>query len=243
MLKGNEMIKLHGFGPNLGVMDASPFVVKADAFLKMSGLDYKNVSGIRNMKKAPKGKLPYISIEEGNETTLVADSQEIIDYLTSRYQLTLDDHLSKEDKAHAYLMTKSLDENLYWCLLYCRWNLQETWPTVNIAFFNKMPFWLRAVVPTLYRRTVIKNLYAQGTSRHSYDEIIAIADKTFNALADVLADKAYFFGEKPSSFDATAYAFLCQFITAKCPNKLNDRAKGYDNLVRFCQRIEQQFYS
>jgi len=236
------MINLHGFGPNLGVMDASPFVVKADVFLKMSGLDYKNVSGLKNMKKAPKGKLPYISIKGDNETTLIADSQVIIDYLMKKYELQLDTHLSEEQTAHAYLMTKSLDENLYWCLLYCRWNLEETWPTVKAAFFRKMPIWLRVIVPSLYRRTVKKSLYAQGMGRHSYDEVTDIADKSFKALADVLGDKAYFFGDNPSSFDATVYAFLCQFITAKCPNKLNDKAQSYDNLVRFCHRIEKQFY-
>jgi glutathione S-transferase len=237
------MIKLHGFGTNLGVMDASPFVVKADVFLKMSGLEYKNISGIRNMKKAPKGKLPYISVEDDKQSILVADSQAIIDYLTKQYQLPLDEHLTQEQRAQAYLMTKSLDENLYWCLLYCRWNLEETWTTVHKAFFSKMPFWLRTIVPMVYRRTVKKALYAQGMGRHSYDEVTDIADKSFEALANVLADKAYFFGDNPSSFDATAYAFLCQFITAQCPNKLNDKAKSYDNLVGFCRRIEKQYYS
>jgi len=236
------MINLHGFGPNLGLMDASPFVVKTDVFLKLSGLEYKNISGMRNMKKAPKGKLPYISIEVDNQTTLISDSQVIIDYLTKKHELKLDTHLSEEQTAHAYLMTKSLDENLYWCLLYCRWNLEETWPIVNTAFFSKMPIWLRVIVPSLYRRTVKKSLYAQGMGRHSYDEVTEIADQSFKALADILGEQDYFFGASPCTFDATAYAFLCQFITAQCPNKLNDKAKNYDNLVGFCHRIEKQFY-
>ncbi len=237
------MINLHGFGSNLGVMDASPFVVKADLFLKMSGLEYKNVSGMKNMKNAPKGKLPYISIEGEQKTTVIADSQAIIDYLTVEYKLQLDEYLNEKEKAQVYLMTKSLDENLYWCLLFCRWNLDETWPMVNNAFFSKMSFVLRTIVPPMYRRTVKKSLYAQGMGRHTYAEVTAIADKTFKALADILAGKAYFFGDKPCSFDATAYAFLCQFITAQCPNKLSAKAKSYDNLVSFCQRIEKQFYS
>ncbi len=237
------MIKLYGFGSKLGVMDASPFVVKVDAFLKMSGLDYKNISGIRNMKKAPKGKLPYISVEAGEKCTLVADSQAIIDYLVKNYQVSLDDHLTQEESAQAYLMTKSLDENLYWCLVYCRWNLEETWPIIKQTFFGKMPLLLRALLPLLFRRRVRKALYAQGMGRHSYDEVADIADKSFNALASILADKDYFFGDKPSSFDAIAYAFLCQFITVKCSNKLNDKAESYQNLVGFCQRIEKQFYS
>lgn len=237
------MIRLHGFGPNLGVMDASPFVVKTDTFLKMSGLEYKNISGLKNIKKAPKGKLPYISVEQGSETKIIADSQAIIDYLKASHGVNLDDFLTEQQKAQAYLLTKSLDENLYWCLLYCRWSLEETWPVVKKAFFSRMPLWLKLIAPTIFRRSVKKALYAQGLGRHSHQEIIAIADKTFSALSVLLAEQKFFFGDKPCSFDATAYAFLCQFITANCPNDLNDKAKSYHNLVEFCQRIEQQYYS
>jgi glutathione S-transferase len=106
-----------------------------------------------------------------------------------------------------------------------------------------MPLLLRALLPLIFRRKVRKAVHAQGIGRHSYDEVADIADKSFNALASILADKDYFFGDKPSSFDAIAYAFLCQFITVQSSNKLNDKAKSYKNLVGFCQRIEKQFYS
>ena len=52
------MITLYAFGPNFGLPDPSPFVVKSLVQLKMSGLPFAvNTSGFN---KAPKGKLPYI---------------------------------------------------------------------------------------------------------------------------------------------------------------------------------------
>ena len=52
------MITLYGFGPAFGLPDPSPFVMKAELLLKMSGLAYRiDTSGFN---KAPKGKLPYI---------------------------------------------------------------------------------------------------------------------------------------------------------------------------------------
>lgn len=132
------MINLHSFGSNLGVMDPSPFVVKVDAFLKMTKLPYQVISGTHNMKKAPKGKLPFISVPGQGEELLIADSQQIFVYLTQNYSVNLDGFLTKEQQAQAYLFTKSLDENLYWCLVYSRWVDDNTWPFVKKAFFGKM---------------------------------------------------------------------------------------------------------
>lgn len=236
------MINLYAFGSNLGVMDPSPFVVKVDVFLRMNKLPYEVKKGAHYLKKSPKGKLPFISVEQNGEELLISDSQHIIEYLTKTYALTIDDALTEEEQAQIYLLTKSLDESLYWCLVYSRWVLEETWPVSSKAFFGRMPLPLRLIVPTIYRKKVIQNLHKQGFGRHSKDELLTIADKTFNALSVMLGDKNYFYGEKICSFDAVVYAILCEFITTTCSNVFNDKARSYPNLVNFCQRIEQEFY-
>src|SRR5688572_11570555 len=64
----DQMITLYTFGPRFGLPDASPFVMKAELLLKMSGVDYRCIaSGPRG---APKGKLPFIE----DNGTKVADS-------------------------------------------------------------------------------------------------------------------------------------------------------------------------
>jgi len=225
-------------------MDPSPFVVKVDAFMKMSQLPYEVVASADNLKIAPKGKLPFIvDSTVDNDVKTIADSEDIIEYLNKKYQVSLDEHLSPEQKAQAYLFTKSLDENLYWCLVYSRWMLEDTWQLVNKTFFGALPFPLRLFVPSLIRKSVKKNLHGQGTGRHSKEEILSISDKSFAALSTLLAEKPYFFGDKPSSFDATVYSILCQFISVNCDNEFNEKARSYPNLVQFCQRIKQTYYS
>ena len=83
------MIRLYSFGSSFGVMDPSPFVVKVDVFMKMVQLPYEVIEGAENLKIAPKGKLPFISDNDDNGETKVADSQAIIEYLTEKYQLSL----------------------------------------------------------------------------------------------------------------------------------------------------------
>lgn len=237
------MVTLYGFGKRFNVMDASPFVVKVDLFLKMSNLPYKVISDVRHMKLAPKGKFPFID-DDGHK---VADSAAIMEYLTDKYQINLDEKLTAEQSAQAYLLTKSLDEGLYWCLVYSRWIANDSWPVVKKAFFGAMPLPLRLIVPNIWRKSVRKNLHGQGFGRHSETELLAITDKILNAFSTLLADKHYFFGDEHCSFDAVVYSHLCQFISARYEDDFESdfskRAKQYDNLVKFCQRIENQFYN
>ena len=236
------MIKLYGFGQMLGVADASPFVVKVDVFLRMANLDFESESNSKNLKKAPKGKLPFITDNDNNKAVIIADSESIIEYLTNTYRIELDSFLTDEQRAQAHLITKSLDENLYWCLVYSRWVLADTWPLISQTFFGSMPFPLKTFIPKLVRKSVIKNLHGQGLGRHSKDEVLAIADKSFAALSVLLADQDYIFGSQVCRFDAVIYAHICEFISVEFDNEFNTIAKRYDNLVAYCQRIEQRFY-
>jgi len=236
------MITLYGFGKCFNVMDASPFVVKVDLFMRMANIPYQVKYGAKYLKMSPKGKLPFI--DDGG--TIVADSEAILSYLTEQYQITLDAELTAAEKAQAYLITKSLDEGLYWCLVYSRWVLDESWPLTKSAFFGKLPAPLRWLIPNIIRRKVNKNLHGQGVGRHSPEEILAIADKSLQSLSILLAEQSFFFGEQHTAFDAVVYSHLCEFISVRFDNGFENvftkQAKSYQNLVQFCQRIEDKFY-
>ena len=236
------MITLYGFGKCFNVMDASPFVVKVELFMRMANIPYQIKYGAKYLKKAPKGKLPFID----DDGIVVADSEAIMGYLTDKYQITLDAELTAEQKAQAHLITKSLDEGLYWCLVYSRWIMDESWPLTNEAFFGSLSVPLRWFLPNIIRKSVKKNLHGQGIGRHSSEEILAISDKSLASLSTLLADKNFFFGDTHTSFDAIVYSHLCEFISVRFDNgfesKFTKNAKRYQNLVQFCQRIEDKFY-
>jgi glutathione S-transferase len=233
------MIKLYGFTHGFGVVDPSPFVLKVDAYLRLANIKYESFPSVDNLKKAPKGKLPFII---DGETTTVADSEFIISYLQEKFQIKLDSNLSAEQKSTAYLIGKSLDENLYWCLVYSRWVKDDTWIHVKKAFFGSMPFPLKFIVPPIARKGVTSALQKQGLGRHSDEEIKIIADRTFQSLSDILGEKTYFFGDSPCTFDATAFGFLAQFISVSLNNEMNDLARNYSNLVDYCNHMNAEYY-
>ena len=78
------MITLYTFGPGMGLPDPSPFVMKAELLLKMSGQPYR--VDTKGFSKAPKGKLPYID----DDGEIVADSTFIRWHLEKKYKLDLD---------------------------------------------------------------------------------------------------------------------------------------------------------
>lgn len=233
------MIKLYGFGDAFGVIDASPFVVKVDLFLKLAGIEFEFLADFNNLKLSPKNKLPFID-DDGKK---IADSAFILNYLTDKYHIKLDEQLSVEQKSQAALYTHALDESLYWTLVYSRWVKADTWPVISETFFNELPIPLKWFLPNIIRKDVIKTLKRQGFGRHSETELLTKADEHFSALSLLLGENDYFFGDKPSSFDAVAYSALCEFISVDFFNSFNQQARKYENLVQYCQRIEAKYYN
>ena len=233
------MIKLYSFGPAFGIPDPSPFVMKVDCWMRMSGIEFEHVSGVTGLRKAPKGKLPFI--DDGGK--VIADSHLIIDYLRNQYGSPLDKGLTSEQRAIAMLIGKSLDEQLYWGLVHSRWIRSDTWPRVKATFFNLVPVPMRSIVCWIAQRRVKRSLYLQGFGRHSDEEILTMTTEMFQALSDLLDGKRYFLGEKPSTLDATAYAFLCEFILSDIHNTFSERARSFENLVHYCERIRDEYYS
>ncbi|MGB1258155.1 MAG: glutathione S-transferase family protein [Thiolinea sp.] len=233
------MIKLHGFGANIGVADPSPFVLKADAYLRVAGIEFERVDRMNNLQKAPKGKLPYI--EDAGE--IIADSQLIIDHFEGRLGTkALDSWLNEEQQATNWLVTKAMDDHLYWCGLYSRWVRDDVWPQVRDTFFADMPGLMQKVVPGLVRRDMVKSTKAHGIGRHTDEEIQAFTRRTFNSLSVLLGDKTYFFGDRVSTLDVTAFAFLAQYILAQMDNPYNELAKSFGNLVAFTERFQAEYY-
>ena len=108
------MITLYTFGPQFGLPDPSPFVMKAETLLKMSGLPFR--TDTTGFPKAPKGKLPYID-DDGEK---IADSTFIRWHLEKKYQIDFDRGLTPEQRAIAWAFEKLAEDHLYWALVDAR---------------------------------------------------------------------------------------------------------------------------
>lgn len=233
------MIELYKFGPMENISDPSSFCVKVEAYLKMAGLDYEAHSGVKYLGGAPKGKLPYIR-DDGRD---IGDSSFIFWYLKDKYGDSLDGRLTAEEQATTHAFMKMVDENLYWVMVHARWKLDHNWAILRRHFFGGIPFPLRAIVERMARRDVLKALHGHGIGRHSDDEIVEIAHRDLRSLSHFLGDKDYFFGDRPSSLDATVYGILAEMIlleTFTAP--AFDKAREFPNLVAYVHRVHGRYF-
>jgi len=231
------MIRLYQFRPAFGLPNASPFCMKVENYLRMAGLAFECPHGA-DVRRAPKGKMPYIE----DEGMVVSDSSFIIDHLKRKYGDPLDLHLGASDRAAALAVQRLFEENLYWAVLHFRWIEEAGWALTRAAFFDWMRAPLNWIVPVIARRIVTKELHGHGMGRHTREEIVAIGIKDLTAAADFLGDKPYFMGARPSSLDATAYAFLANILWIPLETPLKSWALKSPQLEAYCRRMKTRYY-
>lgn len=231
------MITLYQFPRLWGLPNASPFCVKVETYLRMAEIPFE-IKFVRDPRKAPKGKLPVIKIDDKT----LADSEFIIDYLKAKFGDTLDKNLDKDQKALTVLLDNTFAERLYWIMTYLRWQYEPSWVFVKESFFDKMPLFAKLIVPTIVRKTILKALYVQGTGRHNYDEVLEMGYKTLYAIADLLGEKKYFHGNEPSSIDAVAFGFLANIVWLPYEDALKTQLNKHTNVLSFCDRMWDNFY-
>jgi glutathione S-transferase len=127
------MITLYVFGPAFLLPDPSPFVIKTDVQLKMSGLPYRQERG--GFERAPKGKVPYI--EDGGQ--VIGDSTFIRDHIERRYGADLDRALTAEQRARAWTIERMLEDHLYWAMVHERWMNDANFAKGPAHFFDGAP--------------------------------------------------------------------------------------------------------
>ncbi|NVO13934.1 MAG: glutathione S-transferase family protein [Rhodoplanes sp.] len=230
------MITLYGFGPAFGLPDPSPFVTKAETLLKMAGVPYRTALG--NLRKAPKGKLPYMD----DDGAVIADSTFIRWHIEKKYGVELDRGLSDEQRAVAWAFEKMAEEHLYWALVHARWVDDANFDRGPRQFFASVPAPARPLVIAMVRRGVRRALHAQGLSRHTPDELLRLGRRSIDALADHLGGKPFFMGPLPTAVDATVFAFVCSALCPQFVTPLRTAAEHHDNLRRYVGRMAARYY-
>jgi glutathione S-transferase len=151
--------------------------------------------------------------------------------------------LTPPERAVAMAFQRLMEENLYWAVVHTRWADDAGWAKTRAAFFGAMPLPLRWFVPALARRGLLAQMRGQGMGRHSVAEIHAIGCRDVTAIADFLADKPFMLGERPSSLDATAHAFLANVLWAPFDTPLQRQARSRPTLEAYCQRMKAHYFA
>lgn len=227
---------LYTFGPAFGLPDMSPFVTKTELLLKMAGCDYRCQTG--GYAKAPKGKMPYLQTED----RVIDDSTLIRFYLEQSQQINFDAALSPAERGIAWAFEKMLEEHLYYISLRDRWAIDANFNKGPRKIFKRIPALIRGFVIWKVRRKMNTKLRIQGIALHKETDIIQLAKKDLDALADFLADKTYLMGDTLCAADATVYAFMRSALCPLFDSAAHEYALSKPNLIAYCDRISKKFY-
>jgi glutathione S-transferase len=230
------LITLYTFGPYFGLPDGSPFVTKGMLLLKMAGLSY--VEDRNGYPKAPKGKLPFID-DDGEK---IADSTFIRLHIEKKYNFDFDSGLTEEQKAIGWAVEKMCEDHLYWLVVADRWLIDENFDKGPAHFFDAVPAPIRPLVRTMIRRKIRSGAMAQGLYRHTPEQRRELGRRGLTAVATLLGEKPYLFGDKPHGADATVGAFVMGGLCPFFDSPLRDEAERMPNLVAYAERMKKNYF-
>uniref|UniRef100_A0AC34RS89 Glutathione S-transferase n=1 Tax=Panagrolaimus sp. JU765 TaxID=591449 RepID=A0AC34RS89_9BILA len=194
--------------------------------------------------KSAKGQIPFIELNGQQH----ADSGNIMRVLIKEYNLPIDADLNPKQIADATAYTLLLEESLFRAILYMRVQDLSWLFSADKGMLRNFTGVKKCMVsnfgPKMFKKQLQKSLQIQGMGRNSLQEVVEIMKRDLSALSTLLGDKPYFFGNKPTSFDATAFGQLAQVFYTPQPvdDVINFAEKTTPNLKAFVERIKKQYW-
>ena len=206
--------------PKSGVYVWSPFVTKLEARLRFDDIKYRVGGG--SPKSAPRGKIPYIEVEQNGTLEQLGDSTLITHKLVDEGAITdLNARLSPFQKAHDLAIRALLEDKVYFYSTREKW-----WDHYEIMRSNVLGFlpWpIQWLVGLIAYRGISTALYGQGTGRYTAEEVAIFKHEAWEAVNSLVteAKKAgknetgpfwVLGGEEPTEADATLFGFIASAL-------------------------------
>lgn len=220
-----------------GEPSASPFCVKALCMLEAAGIDYE-VEETADPRKTPKSKLPVLKTDDD----IIADSDQIRDYLERKTGVDFDQGLSRTDRATSRAVIRMVEEHVYFALVCDRWGNDENWAHVKQAFFSEIPFPVRGLISGQVRKQALANLDGQGMGRHSEAERFDRVQKDIAAIRDLIDDKPFLFGDHPTAADMSVVAMLSAVLATPVETDISRSVRNDSALAAYMKRGRERLY-
>ena len=230
------MRTLYSYPDLFGVADNNPFWLKVYAFLRLHHIEFEH-QHILDTRAAPHGQLPYLV----DGTVTIGDSDAIIAYLDEQYGLNADAKLDSQQRNLDLLVRRTLDD-LYWQMSYSRWRDERYWPAFNSALLEAHPDITAKSLEGAREYNRLRYHY-QGIGRYEPDQVYARGIDNLRVVADLLAEKPFFFGAKLENIDATLYGFVANIYFYEIDTPLKRYVLSRPALVRHCLAIHERVRS
>lgn len=228
------MLKLFSFPPINTALSGSPFAYKAEALLTLAGVPFEK-EFVADFSQMPLGKVPVLQ----DKGQMIADSSLIQKHLTEHYGLAIDKHLTADQQAIAQAFRTMLEERTYWAGVYNRFIDPAGKDFLFDVMFAGVPETMRLEVIATMQQGVAAQLHAHGLGRHSATQIYAFAQADVLAVLHYLGDKPFFFGEQPTSIDATIAGLFANWLAIDFASEWQDFIQSQPKIATYVAQFEQ----
>jgi glutathione S-transferase len=160
----------------------------------------------------------------------VTDSTHVRTYVAHKYHLDLDDGLDARQRAESWAIERMMEDHLYWAMVWFRWVDADNFAKGPAHFADRAPEAARAQIREEMQARKIGELHSHGLGRHTPEQIAELGKRSLDALAVLLGDKPYLFGEKPHAADAIAFGVVASVSYAVLRNSVTSgRGKPFES--------------
>ncbi len=178
-----------------GLESYSPFCLKVHRALCLQDVSYERRHGKMPSEFSHLNPLRQVPVLLVNDVP-ICDSTEILQFL------------KVEGNGEAKLWEELADTTLNGFLVAARWADDDNWPATKAAYFEAMPTPLRAILPAIIRRGIIKSLEARGTWLGGAKACWARFEEILDALEERTPPEEYWLGGQITVADLSLFAQL-----------------------------------
>lgn len=229
----DQLITLYSYPQMFGLPDNNPFGLKVDTFFRLAKINFRQ-QHILDPKDAPRGQLPYIN----DNGLIISDSNMIIQYLSDKYNIDMDNDLTSMQKNISFLITRMLDSHLYWIMSYSRWQDEEYWPFFRAEIMKSSGITSDELLNKAKKYNIEKYKY-QGIGRYNSEAIYQFGLDDLKVINSILGDNKYILGNKVCSLDASCYGYLANIFYFAINTPLKAYIENESSLHSYIDRVRQ----
>ncbi|KAI9934528.1 hypothetical protein ASPWEDRAFT_43957 [Aspergillus wentii DTO 134E9] len=245
----SPQITLYRGLPGHGTYTWSPFVNKLEARMRLANVAYNATEG--SVLQSPRGKIPYLTVEDKGTSRMISDSTLIIQELVGDGLLPdLNAKLHPKDKTLDLALRALLEDRYYFLQGHEKW--VHNYYTVRDHLFASFSYPLRVIIGNMVYRKQTQMLYNQGTLRFSDEEIKVFKQEIWKDINDLLVssrakvdgDSPFWAlgGEDPTEVDATLYGFIVGSRVCPAAPESQSIINGFPVVVEYAKRIHDRFF-
>ncbi|CAK8687725.1 metaxin-2-like isoform X1 [Clavelina lepadiformis] len=212
-----------------------------EVYLRMCECSFKVVTCTNAEFMAPSGKLPVLLCGK----FVISEPTPVINFMKQK-GISLSKDLPESEQRDLKAYIEMINNILIPAELFVTWAHEETLTQItSVRYGSPYPWPLNKILCWRKKQEMLTYLEAVGWGKdqRSLATVQEELKRCCQALAQKLANKKFFFGQKPTELDALVFGHLYTLLTTKLPdNRMAETVQSFQNLVSFCKNIEKQYF-